>query len=153
MRKYASKIKTIVICGIIIAIILLGIGLFEIGLLKILGLQYTSTSALVIFFLIYLFSETPLSLIADSIPKALKTVGIIKSSKGYLPFVLDTGLAYILITVIDYFMENINISWYGALLFALISGIINIVVKEDDPEPPMINSKEYKDLHDKLENQ
>lgn len=152
MKTYTSKIKTIIICGMIIAIILIGIGLLEIGLLKFLGLQYTSINALVIFFLIYLFLDTPLSLIVNNIPKALKTVGVIKTSKGYLSFILDTGLTYFLITIIDYFMESIIISWHGTLLFALISGSMNKILKENDPEPPDLDSEEYSKLHDQLEN-
>lgn len=152
MGENLDKIKTIVICGLIIVVILLGIISFEVVLLKLLGLQYASFSTLIFFFLIYLFLEVPLSLIADSIPKALKTVGVIKSSKGWLPLILDIGLAYILIATIDHFMESVMISWQGTLLFSLISGIINRKLKENDPEPPMIDSKEYEELHDKLEN-
>jgi hypothetical protein len=37
-------------CGLIVAVILLGIVLFEFVLLKLLGLQYDSFGALVIFF-------------------------------------------------------------------------------------------------------
>lgn len=146
-----NKVKTIVICGLIVAFILLGIVLFEFVLLKLLGLQYDSFGALVIFFLIYLFLEVPLSLIADNIPRALKTVGVIESSKGWLSFILDIGLAFILIATIDHFMETIMISWQGALLFALISGIISRKLKENDSEPPMIDSKEIEELHSKLE--
>ncbi|MEK4712383.1 YrvL family regulatory protein [Sporosarcina sp. FSL K6-5500] len=146
-----NKVKTIVICGLIVAFILLGIVLFEFVLLKLLGLQYDSFGALVIFFLIYLFLEVPLSLIADNIPRAVKTVGVIESSKGWLSFILDIGLAFILIATIDHFMETIMISWQGALLFALISGIISRKLKENDSEPPMIDSKEYEELHNKLE--
>ncbi|WP_399629545.1 YrvL family regulatory protein [Sporosarcina sp. SG10008] len=151
MGRHVNKVKTIVICGLIVAFILLGIVLFEFVLLKLLGLQYDSFGALVIFFLIYLFLEVPLSLIADNIPRALKTVGVIESSKGWLSFILDIGLAFILIATIDHFMETIMISWQGALLFALISGIISRELKENDSEPPMIDSKEYEELHNKLE--
>ncbi|WP_340741030.1 YrvL family regulatory protein [Sporosarcina sp. FSL K6-5500] len=151
MGRHVNKVKTIVICGLIVAFILLGIVLFEFVLLKLLGLQYDSFGALVIFFLIYLFLEVPLSLIADNIPRAVKTVGVIESSKGWLSFILDIGLAFILIATIDHFMETIMISWQGALLFALISGIISRKLKENDSEPPMIDSKEYEELHNKLE--
>lgn len=152
MGRHVNKVKTIVICGLIVTVILLGILLFEFVLLKLLGLQYDSFGALVIFFLIYFFLEVPLSLIADNIPRSLKTVGVIESSKGLLSFILDIGLAFILIVTIDHFMETIIISWKGALLFALISGIISWKLKKNDPEPPMIDSKEYEELHNELEN-
>lgn len=141
-----KKFKTIVICAFIVAIILLGIVLFEFLLLRLLGFQYESFDALAIFLVIYLFLEVPLSLIADNIPRALKTVGVIKSSKGWLSFLLDIGLAYILITTIDYFMATITISWQGALIFALISGLISLKLKVNDTEPPMFDSKEFQRL-------
>lgn len=145
-----NKIKTIVICGLIIGVILLGIISFEFVLLKLLGLQYTSIRALVMFFTMYLFLEIPLSLVTESIPKSLKTVGVIKTSKGWLPLILDTTLAFTLIFVIDHFMESVIISLQGTLIFALISGLINRNVMKNDPEPPLIDSEEYEELHDKL---
>lgn len=144
-----NKFKTIIICTSIVAIILLGTVLFEFALLRLVGLQYESLGALAIFFLIYLFLEAPLSLIADAIPKALKTVGLIQSSKGWSPFLLDIGLAYLLITTIDHFMPTITISWQGTFLFAFISGVISRKLKEDDDEPPMMDSEEFLELEKK----
>ena len=86
MTIFWSEIRKnfkIVICLFIVAIILLGIILFEFLLLRLLGLQYEPSGALAILFVIYLFLEVPLSLIADNIPRALKAVGVIKSSKGF----------------------------------------------------------------------
>lgn len=145
-----EKFKTIVICTFILAIILFGIISFEFVLLRLFGLQYQSFGALATFFVIYLLLEVPLSLITDAIPKALKTVGIIKSSKGWLSFLLDMGIAYILITTIDYFMVAITISWQGTFIFALISGLIGLKLKENDTEPPMIDSKEFQELDRKI---
>ncbi|WP_232696615.1 YrvL family regulatory protein [Brevibacillus daliensis] len=145
-----KKFKTIVICAFIVAILLLGFVLFEFVLLRLLGLQYQSFGALATFFVIYLFLEVPLSLITDNLPKALKTVGIIKSSRGWLSFLLDMGIAYILIRTIDYFMATITISWQGTLIFALISGLISLKLKENDTEPPMIDSKEFQELDKKI---
>lgn len=144
--------KTMVICGLLVGVILMGIGLLEVGLLKLLGLQYTTVGALMTFFLIYLLLEVPLSLIVDSLPRALKTVGVIQSSKGWLSLILDTSLSFILIITIDYFMASISISWHGVLLFALVSGLIGSKVKEDNPEPPLIDSDEFKDFHNKIQN-
>ncbi|MEH7463989.1 YrvL family regulatory protein [Bacillus thuringiensis] len=149
MRK-AQIIKTILICTFIIAGILIGITFFEFLLLRLLGLQYQSFGSLATFFVIYLFLEVPLSIITDNIPKALKTVGITKSSKGLLSFILDIGRAYILIITIDYFMKTITISWQGALIFSLISGIIGWKLKRNDEEPPMIDSDEFKELERKI---
>lgn len=145
-----KKFKIIVICTFIVAVILFGIILFEFGLLRLLGLQYESFGALVIFFIIYLFLELPLSLITENIPRALKTVGIIKSSKGWLSFILDTGTTYMLITMIDTFMATIMISWQGILIFSLISGFIGFIVKESDSESPMIDSEDFRRIDGKI---
>ncbi|MFD0771467.1 YrvL family regulatory protein [Bacillus sp. CGMCC 1.60114] len=128
----------------------MGITFFEFLLLRLLGLQYQSFGSLVTFFVIYLFLEFPLSFIIDNILKALKTVGIIKSSRGLLSIILDIGKAYILIIIIDYFMETIIISWQGTLIFAWISSFISWKLKENDEEPPMIDSEEFKKLEEKI---
>lgn len=145
-----KKFKAAVLCISIVVIILLGISLLEFGLLRLLGLQYESFGALAIFFMLYLFLGAPLSLIVDSIPKALKTVGITTSSKGWLSFVLDAGVAYLLLTMIDYFMAAITISWQGILIFSLISGLIGLIIKENDAEPPLIDSKAFQKLDKKI---
>lgn len=145
-----KKFKTIVICVLIVGIILLGIVLFEFGLLRLLGLQYDTLDALVTFFVIYLLLDVPLTLITDNIPKSLRTVGVIKSSKGWLSFILDSASTYILIAMIDYFMMTLTITWQGTLIFSLMSGLISLVVKEKDAEPLMINSEEFQKLDKKL---
>ncbi|MFJ8526637.1 YrvL family regulatory protein [Bacillus sp. NPDC094106] len=145
-----KKFKTIVICAFIVAIILLGIALFEFVLLRLLGLQYQSFGDLTTFFVIYLLLDVPFSLITDNIPKALKTVGMINSSRGWVSFILDMGKAYILTTTIDYFMVTITVSWQGTLIFALISGLIGMKLKKNDTDPPMIDSKEFQELDKKI---
>ena len=141
-----NKIKTLVICTSIVSIILLGITFFEYIFLRLLGLQHNSFGALVFFFVMYLFLEIPLSLISDAIPKALKSIGIIQSSKGWLSFILNAGLTFLLIELLDAFMVNIAITWQGSLIFALISGLIGMKLKEKDDEPPMIDSEEFEKI-------
>ena len=145
-----NKIKTIAICISIISIILLGITFFEYIFLRLLGLQYNSIGALAFFFVMYLFLEIPLSLITNAIPKALKSVGIIQSSKGWLLFFLNTGLTFVLIESLDTFMMNIEITWQGSLIFAVISGLIGLKFKEKDDESPMSDSEEFKKIGNSL---
>jgi hypothetical protein len=45
-----------------------------------------------------------------------------------------------------YFYVNITITWQGSLIFALITGLIGLELKEKDDEPPMLDSKIKKDL-------
>ena len=141
-----NKIKTLVICTSIVSIILLGITYFEYILLRLLGLQYNSIGALVFFFVMYLFLEIPLSLITNAIPKALKSIGIIPSSKGWFLFILNAGLTFTLIELLDTFMVNISITWQGSLVFALTAGLVSLKFREKDDEPPMIDSEEYEEI-------
>lgn len=43
-------------------------------------------------------------------------------------------------------MAGIKIEWQGALLFSSISGLISWKLKENDEEPPAINSEEFKEI-------
>ena len=141
-----NKIKTVVICTSIVTIILLGITFFEYIFLRLLGLQYNSIGTLVFFFVMYLFLEIPLSLILNAIPKALKSIGIIQSSKGWLSFILNAGFTFALIELLDNFMVNVSITWQGSLIFALIAGLVGLKLKEKDDEPPTIDSEEFEEI-------
>lgn len=136
---------------VIVLIILAGITIFEFIVLRLLGLQYNSTGSLILFFVLYLILEIPLSLITNALPKALKSVGMIQSSKGWLPFVLDTGLTFILINILDTLMEDITITWQGAILFSLITGLISWKLKKKDEEPPVIDSNEFRKIESEFE--
>lgn len=144
------KVKTIVICLFIVLIILFAIMFLEFFTLKLLGLHYDSISSLIYFFVLYLLLEIPLSLIVSAIPKALKSVGLIRSSKGLLSFLLDAGLTFALINLLDIFMTHIKIDWLGAIVFSIIAGFISWKLKEKDEEPPSINSEEFKEIEKKL---
>ncbi|KAF0821921.1 hypothetical protein KIS1582_4317 [Cytobacillus firmus] len=130
-----------------------GITFFEYIFLRLLGLQYNSISALVFFFVMYVFLEIPLSLITNAIPKALRSVGIIQSSNGWLSFILNTGLTFVLMVLLDTFMVNIEIASQGSLIFALISGFFNWTLRENDKEPPDIDSKDFKEIENKFGSQ
>lgn len=67
-------------------------------------------------------------------------MGIIKSSKGWLPLILDTGLPFILILLLDAFISDITITWQGAIIFSLITGLISRKIKESEKEPPVLDS-------------
>ncbi|MCG7344830.1 regulatory YrvL family protein [Sporosarcina sp. ACRSL] len=141
-----NKIKTVVICTSIVSIILLGITFFEYIFLRLLGFQYNSIGALLFFFVMYVFLEIPLTLITNAIPKAFKSIGIIQSSKGWLSFILNAGLTFALIELLDTFMVNVSITWQGSLIFALIAGLAGLILKEKDDEPPMIDSEEFEKI-------
>ncbi|MED0704076.1 YrvL family regulatory protein [Aeribacillus composti] len=134
----------------IVLIILLFIAFFEYIFLRIIGFQYNSLLDLVLFFILYLFLEIPLAFITDAIPKALKSVGILQTSKGWLPFILNTALTFLLIEVIDNFMANIEIEWQGSLIFAMVTGFIGWKLRKDEDEPPDIDSEEFKEIDNKF---
>ena len=123
---------------------------FEYILLKILGLQYDTMGSLLFFFVIYTFLEIPLSLITRAIPRALKSTGILKTSKGLVPIILNTGFTFMLIKLIDTFMDSIAISWQGAMIFALITALIHWLLEEKSEEPPMADSEEFKRIEEKI---
>lgn len=145
-----SSVKTIVICLSIVLIFLLGISFFELMVLRLLGLQYASIGSLVFFFVFYLVLEIPLSLLTNAIPKALYSVGIIRSSKGLLSFLLDIGSTLILIQLLDKFMVDIKIEWQGVIIFSIIAGMISWILKENDEEPPKIDSEEFKKIEKRM---
>ncbi|MDQ0229880.1 hypothetical protein J2S19_001132 [Metabacillus malikii] len=103
-----------------------------------------------IFIVSYVLLEIPLSMITGAIPKVLKSFGMIKTSKGIVPFILDISLTFGLIVVLDTVMEGIEFSWYGSLLFALFTGFISMKLKKADDEPPMIDSEEFKEIGNRL---
>jgi hypothetical protein len=147
---HINKFKTIGICISIVLIILLFIALFEYIFLKIMGFQYNSLLDLVLFFILYLFLEIPLAFITDAIPKALKSVGIFQTSKGWLPFILNTVLTFLLIEAIDTFMVNIDIKWQGTLIFALVTGFIGWKLNKNEDEPPDSDSEEFKEIENRF---
>lgn len=119
----------------IITIILIPLLFFEFILLHLFGLRYESTSALFVFLLIYLFTEGLLSFLLTSVLKALKVVGMIKSSKSGLSFVLHISLTFLLIGLIDLLLQAVSITWYGALLFSIIISTVRYIVSEQDDGP------------------
>ncbi|MGG3847340.1 YrvL family regulatory protein [Aeribacillus composti] len=147
---HINKFKTVGISISIVLIILLFIAFFEYIFLRIIGFQYNSLLDLVLFFILYLFLEIPLAFITDAIPKALKSVGILQTSKGWLPFILNTALTFLLIEVIDNFMANIEIEWQGSLIFAMVTGFIGWKLRKDEDEPPDIDSEEFKEIDNKF---
>ncbi|WP_253946733.1 YrvL family regulatory protein [Priestia filamentosa] len=147
---HINKFKTIGISISVILIILLFFAFFEYIFLRIIGLQYNSLLNLVWFFTLYLFLEIPLAFITHAIPKVLKSVGILQTSKGWLPFILNTTLTFLLIEVIDNFMVSIEIEWQGTLIFALVTGFVGWRLGKDEEEPPDINSEEFKKIDNKF---
>ncbi|MCP2034199.1 hypothetical protein L1279_001182 [Planomicrobium sp. HSC-17F08] len=129
---------------------MMAITFFEYVFLRLLGFHYDSIGALVLFFVVYLFLELPLSLITNAIPRALKSLDMINSSKGWPAFVLQTGSTFGLVALLDHFMAGISINWQGALIFALCSGLINMKVREEELEPPAADSDEFDELEKKF---
>lgn len=144
------KLKTILICTLLILPILFVILFFDFILLNLFGLKYDSIGSLLIFFFIYLSLEVPISFIINSFIKAFKTVRILKSSKGLISFILNVGITFFLISIIDYFMVSIFIPLRGMILFSIISGLIDMLLRDNEPEPPDFDSEEFKKINDRF---
>ncbi|WP_237894247.1 YrvL family regulatory protein [Priestia megaterium] len=123
---------------------------FEYIILKVLGLNYDSVRSLILFFILYGCLEIPLNLVLSSLLKALKSLKILNSSKGILALVLNIASTFILINLIDAFMESISISQLGVLIFSLITGSIGWLAIQDEKEPPNRGSEEYNELEEKM---
>ncbi|MCM3736010.1 regulatory YrvL family protein [Bacillus cytotoxicus] len=145
-----EKLKTIFICTLLLLPILLVLLFFDFILLNLFGLKYDSKGSLLIFFSIYLILEVPTSLVIGSSVKAFKTVGILRSSKGLLPFILNTAMTFFLISIIDYFMTSIIIPLKGIIIFSIISGLIGVLLRDNEPEPPDIDSEEFKKINNRF---
>lgn len=74
---------------------------------------------------------------------------MIKTSKGWLLFILNTGLTFVLIGLLNVFMTDIEISMQGAFVFALISGFLNWKLSDNGKEPPNADSKEFTEIRNK----
>lgn len=150
---HINKFKTIGVSISIVLIVLLFIAFLEYIFFKKMGFQYNSLLDLLLFFIMYLFLEIPLAFITEAIPKALKSVGILQTSKGWLPFILNTVLTFLLIEAIDTFMVNIDIKWQGTLIFALVTGFIGWKLNKDEDEPPDIDSEEFKEIENRFKSE
>lgn len=146
-----KKMKIIILCIAVLAIILLSFTFFEFLVLKLLGLQYESTQSLVLFFVLYFILQMPILFLVNAIPKALKSVGIVQSSKGLLSFSLFFASIFLFIFLLDIFMETIQITWQGIAVFSFISAIVNVKMNENEDEPPSVDSDDFKELNKKFE--
>lgn len=145
-----KKVKVITICTSIVLAILLVLLFLDFLLLNLLGFQYDSPGALLFFLALYLFFEIPLSLIGNALPKALKSVGLTRTVKGWQVFTVNTVFTFILFRLLDIFMEGIKISVYGAIIFASVSGLLNLKFNKIEAEPPDIDSKEFQEIKKRL---
>ncbi|MFD0769359.1 YrvL family regulatory protein [Bacillus sp. CGMCC 1.60114] len=145
-----EKLKTIFICALLILPILFFILFFDFILLHLFGLEYDSIRSLLIFFFIFLVLEVPISFVINSFIKAFKTVRILKSSKGLIPFILNVGITFFLISIIDYFIISIFIPLRGIILFSIISGLIDMLLRDSEPKPPDFDSEEFKKIDDRF---
>jgi len=148
--KSIKKLKTSIICISILSTIIILFTFFEFIALKILGLKYDSLSNLFLFLIIYGFLEIPLNLFLSSIMKALKATKILNSSKGLLRFLVNIIGTFILLNIIDIYMDSISITQFGILVFSVITGLIGWLSIQDDAEPPNYDTKEYNNIDKKF---
>jgi hypothetical protein len=137
-------------CISIVAIIALLFTFIEYITLKVLGLNYDSIGSLILFFILYGCLEVPLNFLLSSLLKALKSLEILNSSKGILALILNITSTFILVNLINAFMDSISISQLGILIFSFITGSIGWLAIQDENEPPSRGSKEYNELEEEI---
>ncbi len=145
-----KKIKTGIICTMILCVILLCLTSFEYVLLSILGLQYDHFRSLCVFFILYVFLEIPLSLLTKGIPFALKSIGMLQTSKGIFAFSLHFGCTFVLIEGLDRLLHTVFISTQGAVIFAFVTACLNAWLRDKEVEPPNSDHKEFEQLSKKF---
>lgn len=141
------KIKIILLCITILAIILSSFTFLEFFILKLLGLQYESTFSLVIFFILYLILQIPLLVLSNAIPKAFKSADVLASSNGLFTFSLYFMITFLFIILLDKIMQDIEIARQSVAIFAFISSFINMKMRMN---PPSVESEEFLKLNDRF---
>lgn len=107
---------------IILAITVMGfIGTALIVTLKIVGIEYESIKQLIIFVVIVFLLSIPIDLFVNALPKALYTVGKInKESINLILYPLDFIGNLVAISIPNYFMDTINLSFISTCIFSII---------------------------------
>lgn len=145
-----KKSKIIIFCIALVVVLLLSFTFLEFIVLKILGFQYASVSSLVLFFVLYFLLLAPLDFIVNAIPKAFKSVGILETSKGLFSFCLYFVTIFMVIFLLDLFMDSIHISWQGIAIFSIISALVNAKLRQNDDEPPSVESAKFDEISGKF---
>lgn len=119
-----------IIAWIILAIIVIGLlgflGTSGVVILKIVGIEYQSVKHLIIFMVILFLLSIPIDLFVGALPKALYTVGKIKKENiNLILYSLDFISNVVAINIIDYFMNNIKLSFVSSIL---LSSILTITI-------------------------
>ncbi len=115
-----------IITGIVIGIPAL-IGLLGIGIMRFLGIYYTSLWALLYFFLCFFVLEFPLSFITTNLPRVLceKFHLISQNTSRIFQNLLSFLLSVCLIAILDSILDVIQISWYSIIGFSLFYTILD----------------------------
>lgn len=95
--------------------------------------------------------EIPINLFLKSLLKALVTLSLIKSSKGFVALILNIASTFLLLKIITQFIDTVSISQIGILIFSLITGLIGWLAIQNDAEPPKRGTKEFEDFKKRVD--
>ncbi|WP_102272291.1 regulatory YrvL family protein [Cytobacillus massiliigabonensis] len=136
-RKMNVKDKTATVAGITLLIILvagfvLGIYFFGMaGIFKLLGVQYQSNWALVIFVASYFFLGMIVELFSNAILK-LTTQNISdKLRKSLIRICFEFISNWLVLFTVDEFMKSMTLSWKTEIMIALLIALIEIALDND----------------------
>lgn len=142
MKQFLNKNHEKIITLLLFAILFIGfvavIAIFGGAVMKIFGFKYKSIGSIILFFLIATIISFPISLIAETLPKVLLSLG--KSSKEsaiLLYIILDTIVTFLGLSTVDYFMESVSASDISIVIVALLLSLTGI--KDIDQKPKGVN--------------
>ena len=129
---FIKIIAILIIGGIVVGVPLL-VGFLGSGLMRLLGLSYTSIWDLVIYFLCFFIIEFPLSFIVSNFPKVLFEFNFISERINLaLQFILNILFAVLILSFLDILSKNIYAPIQSIIVFALFYTVLDYVFKDKD---------------------
>lgn len=125
----------LVIVGIIVAVVSI-VAIFGGALMKLFGFTYHSVGSIIMFFVISGILAFPLELFVKAIPKVLFShfKKINEFEAKIMLVVLDTILAMIMFSLVDYFMQSVSATPISLFVVSLVMSLLcmNDVVENKD---------------------
>lgn len=139
MRKSKGKSANIIVLFSIILIIigtLMVLALVSGGILKMLGFEYRSLGAFVLFFAIYflvsILGDFFSGILSSFFSAAFMLSGLTNEPSKWIHFFFDTIVNCVVLSFIDYEMKSIRIPTMGIMIFAAIcSGVDTFLLKDE----------------------
>ena len=129
----------------IIALVVGGSTLFSTGLLKILGIEYSSNWSIIKFMFIYGLILVPIGFFMESFLKAIKELkNASELSYKIVTFICEVCIKILIIGGLEWYFEDIEISIKTAILYSIIATMVSMKIEHmlDEDEKKHNNQKE-----------